>query len=156
MDEDIEEERLYILYFNWCLHSCDSVDYTVQQNWRRVSKVPLTISFLCGDLEGGMETLLENIGNVVLFIPLGIFLKWVGVGDVKRAGFFASFLIEILQCTFALGTFECDDLINNTLGAVIGAWGWEDWWGVLHHTGRADEKSNLTLHGFVFIGSVRI
>lgn len=73
--------------------------------------------------KGEWSSLLENIGNVVLFIPLGIFLKWVGVGDVKRAGFFASLLIEILQFTFALGTFECDDLIHNTLGAVIGAWG---------------------------------
>lgn len=32
------------------------------------------------------------------------------------------FLIEVLQFTFALGTFECDDLIHNALGAVIGAW----------------------------------
>lgn len=72
---------------------------------------------------GNKNLLLENIGNVVLFIPLGIALKWVGAGDVKKAGFFASLLIEVLQFTFALGTFECDDLIHNTLGAVIGAWG---------------------------------
>lgn len=73
-------------------------------------------------LKGNWKFLLENIGNVVLFIPLGIALKWVGIRDVKRAGFCASLLIEVLQFTFALGTFECDDLIHNTLGAVIGAW----------------------------------
>lgn len=72
---------------------------------------------------GEWRPLLENIGNVALFIPLGIALKWVGVRDVKRAGFFASLLIETLQLIFALGTFECDDLIHNTIGAVIGAWG---------------------------------
>lgn len=69
-----------------------------------------------------MQFLLENIGNVILFIPLGVTLKWSGVKDVKKAGLLASLLIEILQFTFALGTFECDDLIHNTLGAVIGAW----------------------------------
>lgn len=72
--------------------------------------------------KGEWRPLLENIGNVVLFIPLGVALKWSGVKDVKRAGFFTSLFIEVLQFTFALGTFECDDLIHNTLGAVIGAW----------------------------------
>lgn len=73
--------------------------------------------------KGNWKFLLENIGNVVLFIPLGIALKWVGMGDVKKAGFLASLLIETLQLIFALGTFECDDLIHNTLGVVIGTWG---------------------------------
>ena len=73
-------------------------------------------------LKGLWRPLLENIGNVVLFIPLGVALKCGGVRDVKKAGFLVSLLIEVLQFTFALGTFECDDLIHNTLGAVIGAW----------------------------------
>ena len=73
-------------------------------------------------LKGERRPLLENIGNIALFIPLGVALKWSGVRDVKKAGLLASFLIEVLQFTFALGTFECDDLIHNTLGAVIGAW----------------------------------
>lgn len=72
---------------------------------------------------GEWRPLLENIGNVALFIQLGIALKCVGVRDVKRAGFFVSLLIETFQLIFALGTFECDDLIHNTLGAAIGAWG---------------------------------
>ena len=73
-------------------------------------------------LKGNRQFLLENIGNVVLFIPLGVVLGVVKKWDVKRAGFFISLFIEVLQFTFALGTFECDDLIHNTLGVVIGAW----------------------------------
>ena len=73
-------------------------------------------------LKGNRQFLLENIGNVILFIPFGVALQWSGVRDVKKAGLLASLLIEVLQFTFALGTFECDDLIHNTLGAVIGAW----------------------------------
>lgn len=79
--------------------------------------------------------LLENIGNVVLFIPLGIVLKWVDVRDVKRAGFLTSLLIEILRLIFAFETFECDNLIPNTLGAVIGAWS----------AGRIDGESRVNL-----------
>ena len=71
---------------------------------------------------GNKIFLFENIGNVIMFIPLGIALKLTGAKDVKKAGFLTSLTIEILQFTFALGTFECDDLIHNTLGAVIGAW----------------------------------
>lgn len=73
-------------------------------------------------LKGEWRPLLENIGNIALFIPLGVALKCSGVRDMKKAGFLASLTIEVLQFTFALGTFECDDLIHNTLGAVIGAW----------------------------------
>ena len=73
-------------------------------------------------LNGEWRPLLENIGNIALFIPLGVAMKCSGVRDVKKAGILASLTIEVLQFTFALGTFECDDLIHNTLGAVIGAW----------------------------------
>ena len=72
-------------------------------------------------LKGEWRPLLENIGNIVLFIPLGVALGAVRKWDVKKAGFLAFLLIEIIQLMFALGTFECDDLIHNTLGAVIGA-----------------------------------
>lgn len=41
---------------------------------------------------------------------------------MKKASFFASLTIEVLQLIFILGTFEYDDLIHNTLDAVIGAW----------------------------------
>ena len=43
--------------------------------------------------KGEWRPLLENIGNVVLFIPLGVALKWSGVKDVKKAGLLASLLI---------------------------------------------------------------
>lgn len=72
--------------------------------------------------KGNRTFLLENAGNIVLFIPLGAAMKWSGVRDVKITGFLASLAIEIIQYTFALGTFECDDLIHNTLGVAFGCW----------------------------------
>ena len=44
-------------------------------------------------LKGNRQFLLENIGNVVLFIPLGVVLGVVKKWDVKRAGFFISLFI---------------------------------------------------------------
>lgn len=74
----------------------------------------------------GMKAVLLNIvGNVAAFIPCGIFLpvffercrKW------WRTVFFSfelSFLVEVMQLVFRVGSFDVDDLILNTLGGLLG------------------------------------
>lgn len=74
-------------------------------------------------LKGSREFLFENIENVILFVPFGIILECMGVKKTKRVimiGFVASFSIEVLQAFFSLGTFECDDLMHNTIGTGFG------------------------------------
>lgn len=74
-------------------------------------------------LEGNWRSLYENICNILMFMPLG-FLLPVLFHTNKRittiVGFFLSVIIETLQFSFALGSFEVDDLINNTLGSFLG------------------------------------
>lgn len=63
--------------------------------------------------------------NIAMFLPLGvllplsfkIFRKWYCTYFV---GFFLSFAIECVQKVFHLGIFEVDDILNNTLGVMIG------------------------------------
>ncbi len=65
------------------------------------------------------------IGNVVMFVPLGLFL-----GNLIRnkrsflivavIAFGLTLTIETIQYFCCIGTFEVDDLINNTWGALIG------------------------------------
>ena len=76
------------------------------------------------------EILRSNFMNVVLFYPAGLFAcellpkSW---GRAKRvilvSALFAlvSIGIELCQYQFALGQAEIDDVIHNTLGALIGA-----------------------------------
>lgn len=67
---------------------------------------------------------MENIGNIVLFIPVGIVVAILLRMDVKRSlliGFTISLVIECCQWLFWLGSFEFDDLLHNTIGAGIGA-----------------------------------
>lgn len=74
-------------------------------------------------LKGNKRFFFENAGNIVLFIPLGIMLKSVGVKSIKIAimiGFASSLVIEISQTVFSLGVFECDDLMHNTIGTMLG------------------------------------
>ena len=69
--------------------------------------------------------------NVLLFLPFGFSLPFAMEAlpmKIKRpvlttiaAGFALSLIVEIIQLVYKLGEFEVDDLIMNTLGAVIGA-----------------------------------
>ena len=65
------------------------------------------------------------VGNIVWFIPLGVYLVWKNPGHtVWRAvliGFLTSLAIEISQYVFGVGVTEVDDLVLNTFGTLIGA-----------------------------------
>ncbi len=68
--------------------------------------------------------LVQNIMNVIVFLPLGLLLgcavtenKW---WKVMTSVFFISLSIEVLQFVFKRGYTELDDLIHNTLGCMIG------------------------------------
>lgn len=65
------------------------------------------------------------LGNVLLFVPVGMIIA--NLIKSKRPylvsgmiGFALSLAIEITQLTTACGSFEADDILNNTWGAVIG------------------------------------
>lgn len=62
--------------------------------------------------------------NILLFIPMDYLLPFVFEKlkgwQVLVISFLLSVLTEAVQLVFRLGLFEFDDIINNTLGAVIG------------------------------------
>lgn len=68
--------------------------------------------------------ILELAVNVALFVPLGLALpfvcKKISLLKATVIGFSGSFLIELLQCFIGNRDSNIDDLICNTLGAVIG------------------------------------
>lgn len=71
------------------------------------------------------EILLNLLGNVIGFIPLGFLLP-----IIRRKKTFSflcvifvflfSLAIEVLQLVFRIGVFDVDDLLLNTLGGLIG------------------------------------
>lgn len=64
------------------------------------------------------------VGNIVWFVPFGMYLQYMGISKklVRTAfyGFLFSLLIEALQYVFGTGFSELDDLVLNTLGAWLG------------------------------------
>ena len=63
--------------------------------------------------------------NIMMFVPFGFLLPLVSkkfqvFWETYLAGFLLTFLIEMTQLLFNLGICELDDLMNNTVGAMIG------------------------------------
>lgn len=65
------------------------------------------------------------LGNVVAFVPFGMFLPGLINNRYSYFGmavlsFDMSLLIELLQLASKVGSFDVDDLILNTVGGLIG------------------------------------
>lgn len=74
----------------------------------------------------GIDVFAQIIENIVIFVPIGFFLPFA-LGEKKSGflsafvfGFVLSFLAEGCQLVFRLGVCETDDLINNTVGTLVG------------------------------------
>ncbi len=66
----------------------------------------------------------EIIMNIVIFIPLGMFVeiifsKWSTTKKISIF-FIISLICEVLQFIFAVGASDITDIINNTFGGIIG------------------------------------
>ena len=70
------------------------------------------------------ELLVENIMNVVVFIPVGLLLciafKQMTWWKVLLIGCGISVTIETLQFIYMRGFSEVDDVMHNTLGCILG------------------------------------
>ena len=63
-------------------------------------------------------------GNIVWFVPLGFYLRFVKERPFWRAvlsGLLLSLFIEGMQFVLGTGVSEIDDLLLNTLGSAVGA-----------------------------------
>ena len=80
----------------------------------------------------------QALNNILLFIPIGAILsrlrpRW----NTAVFPFFISLGIEIIQFITARGLFELDDLVNNTLGGLVGLSAGL-LWKVVFHQNRAE------------------
>ena len=66
----------------------------------------------------------ENYLNILLFVPIGCLVGLVArkyrVIYAVLVGLFVSESIECIQLIWKRGVFDVDDLMNNTIGAMIG------------------------------------
>jgi glycopeptide antibiotics resistance protein len=72
----------------------------------------------------GYAIITNIIGNIILFIPLGIYISLVSTNynfkEIVVVSFLISCFIELMQHTFNVGVFDIDDIIYNCLGGGAG------------------------------------
>lgn len=71
------------------------------------------------------HAVINLIGNVIMFIPLGFLLAalWPRLRKVRKivaVTFLIIFLVELTQMLTLVGSFDTDDLILNIIGSMLG------------------------------------
>ena len=111
---------LYLMVLTWILLFKLGTRFSFPGNSRSINLIPFGEPLILnGKIDFG-----ENILNALIFIPLGIyteilFAKWT---ILKKIGLFftISFLIETLQFILGNGASDVTDILNNTLGGILG------------------------------------
>ena len=105
---------IYLIALCWILLFKLGVQFSYMQE-RRTNLIPFNESLILRS---------ENILNLVIFVPLGIytgilFKKWL-FGKKVFFVIILSLLVEGLEYILRLGAFDITDIITNSLGGVIG------------------------------------
>lgn len=105
---------IYLVVLGWIILLKLGVHFSYMEK-RNINLIPFA---------NGYYSMTETILNVVIFIPLGIYL---GILLRKRtfvlkifSFFLISLILESLQYALKIGTFDITDLLTNTTGGIIG------------------------------------
>ncbi len=82
------------------------------------------LSFIRGGFFSSSFAVSNILGNIVLFIPLGVYIRAIR----RQGGFKKSLLaviitvaaVEIIQFVFGLGACDIDDVLLNSIGGALG------------------------------------
>lgn len=113
---------LSALYHITCIRYGIDIERMLHHSVRQIQWIPL-IDLIALIEEGFVPALLMIGGNILWFIPLGMFVyrKYPTHKHYPLIiGFLTSFFIEVSQFILVSGVSDIDDLILNTLGCVLG------------------------------------
>jgi glycopeptide antibiotics resistance protein len=144
---------IYLIALTWILLFKLGVHFSNMGNSRSINLIPFR-EFL---ILNGKIDFAEMIMNVVIFVPLGIyagivFKRWITAKKLFLF-FLISLIIEGIQLILALGVFDITDIINNTLGGIIGLMIYEGIEKVFKNSCKAQKFINIlaTIGTFLMI-----
>ena len=128
------EKRLYraafavyaLLLFWAIMFKCNMLIGDLFFGFRSITLIPFytIIRNAISDGEIGFGFFVETIGNIAVFVPLGVLLPLGGrkmdFGRVTLISAGVSIFFEVLQYTIAFGSSDITDVIMNTAGGMLG------------------------------------
>jgi glycopeptide antibiotics resistance protein len=111
---------IYLIALFWIIVIKFNIPQSYLGDVRRINLVPFgDPMILNGKPDSG-----ENIMNVIIFVPLGIyagviFQRWI-IWKKISLFFLVSLICEGLQFILKVGVFDITDIITNTLGGIMG------------------------------------
>lgn len=111
---------IYLIALFWIILFKFSLPFSYLGNMRSINLIPFSESLIIND----KLDISEIIMNAVIFMPLGIYAgilckKW-SVGKKILLFFSISLLCEVFQYILGVGASDITDIINNTLGGILG------------------------------------
>lgn len=96
------------------------IPFTKMGYLRSINLIPFSESLIVN----GAIDFSEIFMNIIIFIPLGIYIemlfsKWSTIKKISVI-FIVTLICEISQFIMAIGASDITDIINNTLGGIIG------------------------------------
>ncbi len=159
MKDDFKTNKLttalflvYLIAIFWIIVFKFNISFSYIENDRSVNLIPYLEPFILNKPMNYWEIIL----NIFIFLPLGIyagvlFKKW-RFGEKLLLFFSISFLCEISQFIFGIGAFDITDLINNTLGGLIGLFIFQ----VVEKTFNNSDKARKFINIIATIGTILI
>jgi len=111
---------IYLIAIFWIIVLKFNIPFHYPGNMRSLNLVPYNEPLIIN----GRLNLIEMIMNVGIFVPLGIYtgVLFKGWITIKKLFLFLliSLLCEGLQFILVIGAFDITDIINNTIGGIVG------------------------------------
>ncbi|WP_024622576.1 VanZ family protein [Metaclostridioides mangenotii] len=111
---------IYLIALFWIIVFKFNVQFSYMGNMRSINLIPFSESLIIN----GKLHFSEIIMNVVIFLPLGIYVgilfKRLIIGKKLFLFFLISLICEGFQFILGVGASDITDIINNTLGGIIG------------------------------------
>jgi glycopeptide antibiotics resistance protein len=141
---------IYLIALFWIIVFKLSVSFHYSGTMKGFNLVPFSAPMsLNGKIDYG-----EMILNIFVFVPMGIYVgilfkRWI-ITKKALLFFLVSLLCETLQYIYGVGAFDITDIINNTLGGIIGLIIYK----TIEKLFRNDDKSQQFINILAAIGTV--
>lgn len=145
---------IYLIALFWIIVLKFNIPFSYMGAQRSINLIPYSEPLILN----GKADFGELILNVLIFVPLGLYagILFEKLNFGKKVALFSSisFFLEVSQYILRVGAFDITDIINNTLGGIIGFIIYQEIEKAFKNRLKAQKFVNiLALSGTIFIFS---